>query len=129
MRSALRELASKGLVYGLGASFSGLVSFLLIPFFTHELTATEYGRYAIAEMMLNLLLVVSGLGMNVAILARYPSVPTAERDRFFASVVSFMVPIAIALAAVFLVFAVIAGRKIALVLDTRLLYLVAAISA
>ena len=75
MKSALRELTSKGLVYGLGASFNGLVSFLLIPFFTGRLSATEYGRYAIAEMVLNLILVLLGLGMNVAILARYPNVP------------------------------------------------------
>ncbi len=129
MRSVLRELASKGFVYGLGTSFSGLVSLLLIPFLTHELTAAEYGRYAIAEMMLSLLLVVSGLGMNVVILARYPSVPVAERDRFFGSILSFMVPSAIALAALFLGIAGFGGGKVAPVLDTRLLYLIAGISA
>jgi len=129
MRSALKELVSKGFVYGVGASFSGLVGLLLIPFFTHELTAAEYGRYAIADMMLSLLLVISGLGMNVAILARYPNVPVAERDKFFASVLSFMVPIATAFAGVFLATAVVSGRTIAPVLDTRLVYLIAGISA
>ena len=62
MKSAIQDLAAKGLIYGLGASFNGLVSFLLIPFFTHRLTAGEYGRYALAEMVLNLLLVLLGMG-------------------------------------------------------------------
>src|SRR5213593_3046804 len=90
MKSALGELTSKGLVYGLGASFNGLVSFILIPFFTNRLSATEYGRYAIAEMVLNLILVLLALGMNVAILARYPSLAPQDRDKFFGSVLSFM---------------------------------------
>src|SRR5437762_9286913 len=90
LKSALNELAGKGLVYGVGASFNGLVSFILIPFFTNRLTAAEYGRYAIAEMVLNLILVLLALGMNVAILARYPSIPPQDRDRFFGSVLSLM---------------------------------------
>ena len=90
MKAVLQELASKGAIYGLGASFNSLVGFLLIPFFTKQLTATEYGRYAIAEMVLNLSLALLGLGMNVAILARYPSIPPEHRDRFFGSILSFM---------------------------------------
>lgn len=62
MKSVLQELAGKGLVYGLGFSFNGLVAFILIPFFTGRLTAGEYGRYAIAEMVLNLILVFLGEG-------------------------------------------------------------------
>src|SRR5689334_23267894 len=88
LKDALAELAGKGLVYGIGASFNGLVAFILIPFFTNQLTAAEYGRYAIAEAVLNLILVLLGLGMNVAILARYPSLPPAERDGFFRSILT-----------------------------------------
>src|SRR5207244_8457909 len=102
MKSALGELTIKGLVYGLGASFNGLVGFLLIPFFTGRLSAAEYGRYAIAEMVLNLILVLLGLGMNVAILARYPSVPLAEREGFFGSILTFMLLWTMAFEAVFL---------------------------
>src|SRR5438477_12591761 len=102
MKAVLQELASKGAIYGLGASFNSLVGFLLIPFFTGRLSATEYGRYAIAEMVLNLILVLLGLGMNVAILARYPNVPQQDRDKFFASVLTFMVLWTAAFEAVFL---------------------------
>src|SRR2546425_68252 len=129
MRSALREIAGKGVVYGLGASFNGVVGFILIPFFTHRLTAAEYGRFAIAEMVLNLILVLLGLGMNVAILARYPSVPPEERRAFFGGVLSFMLVAIVVLEAVFLTLALQWGTVIASVLDMRMFFLVAAISA
>src|SRR5712692_3535311 len=129
MRSALHEIASKGIVYGLGASFNGLVSFTLIPFFTHRLTAAEYGRFAIAEVVLNLILVLLGLGMNVAILARYPSVPPEERRRFFGGLLSFMLVAIVVLEAAFLMLALRWGTTIASVLDMRMFYLIAAISA
>src|SRR5437773_12026830 len=128
MKSALRELTSKGLVYGLGASFNGLVGFLLIPFFTGRLSAAEYGRYAIAEMVLNLILVLLGLGMNVAILARYPNLPPEDRDKFFASVLTFMVLWTAAFEAVFLSLALLLGRAVVPVLDMRIFALIAAIS-
>ncbi len=91
MRDVLRDLAGKGLIYGLGASLNAVVAFVLIPFFTRELQAAEYGRYAIAEMVLNLVLVPLALGMNVAILARYPRVDPQARTDFFRSVLGFLI--------------------------------------
>jgi O-antigen/teichoic acid export membrane protein len=128
MKTALQELAGKGIIYGLGASFNGLVSFLLIPFFTGRLTAREYGRYAIAEMVLSLILVLLSLGMHVAILARYPSVPPQDRDRFFGSVLTLMVLWTAAFEGVFLGLARLAGGTAVPVLDMRIFALIAAIS-
>src|SRR3989442_4566354 len=128
MKGALAELAEKGLVYGLGASFNGLVAFILIPFFTSRLTAREYGRYAIAEMVLSLILVILGLGMNVAILARYPNVVPHDRDRFFGSVLTFMALWTVAFQAAFLGLARLLGRAALPLLDMRMFGLIAAIS-
>ena len=129
IRDALSELAGKGLVYGLGASFTGLVSFLLIPFYTSHLSASEYGRYALAEMVLNLILVLQALGMNVAVLARYPNVPAQERNTFFASVLSFMLLWTVVFQVGFLVLARLIGGTVLPVLDMRMFALVGAISA
>src|SRR6266567_2342267 len=129
MKSALGELTGKGLVYGLGASFNGLVSFILIPFFTGRLSATEYGRYAIAEMVLNLILVLLGLGMNVAILARYPHTPPQDRDKFFGSVLSLMLLWIAAFQGIFLCLARLLGHAVVPVLDMEIFLLVAAISS
>ena len=65
MKSVFRDLLAKGLTYGLGSSLNSLASFLLIPFFIHRLNAAEYGRFALAEMLINLLGILLGLGMNV----------------------------------------------------------------
>ena len=79
MKSVFKDLVGKGLVYGLGSSLNGLVGFVLIPFFLKHLQAAEYGRFALAEMLLNLLLVLLGLGLNISLLSRYPRTDTAER--------------------------------------------------
>ena len=128
LKNALGELAGKGLVYGIGASFNGLVSFVLIPFFTNQLTAAEYGRYAIAETVLNLIIVLLGLGMNVAILARYPSVPPRERDEFFGSILTFMLLWTIAFEALFLSMARLFGGDVVPALGMPLFLLIAGIS-
>src|SRR5207248_5236947 len=128
LKSALGELAGKGLVYGIGASFNGLVASVLIPFFKNQLTAAEYGRYAIAEMVLNLNLVLLGLGMNVAILARYPSVPPAERNRFFGSILTFMLLWSMAFETAFLVAARLFGGHAVPALSLPLFVLIAGLS-
>ena len=90
MRVVFRDLAAKGAIYGLGSSLNGLVGFLLIPFYLHQLQAAEYGRYAIAETWVNLLGVVLGLGFNVSLLAVYPQKTPEERPRFFGEVLTFV---------------------------------------
>ena len=129
MKSAIQDLAAKGLIYGLGASFNGLVSFLLIPFFTHRLTAGEYGRYALAEMVLNLLLVLLGMGLNVAILARYPRIPPVDRSRYFGSIISFTLLSTGVCEVLFLALARVFGASALPLLPMRILMLVAGISA
>jgi len=128
MREMLRELAGKGLIYGLGASLNGLVAFLLIPFFIGHLKAAEYGRFALAEMVLNLALVLLNLGMNVAILARYPRTPLETRATFFANVLGFMLLSTACLEAVFVVAAKLLASRFLPVLDDKTIALIVAIS-
>ncbi len=128
MKRALREMASQGLVYGFGASLNGLVAFVLIPFFTHELRAAEYGRYALAEMILNLLLVVLALGMNVAILARYPNTPPQDRAGFFDSILTFFLISTPVLGILFLGAFKLVGQALLPALGDRILLFIVVIS-
>jgi O-antigen/teichoic acid export membrane protein len=129
VRSVVRDLFRKGLVYGLGSSLNGLVGFVLLPFVIHYLTPAEYGHYAIAEMIVNFLLVFLGLGMNVALLARYPKVSEADRRGFLSSVFGFMILTTLAIEAVFGVFVLLAGRRLFPYLTFEHYALVAGISA
>src|SRR5262245_57909571 len=88
--SVFRGLMADGLVYGLGSSLNGLATFVLIPFITHHLVAAEYGRFAMAEMMINLLLTVEGLGLSLAVLARYPTMKPEARQQAIGQVFSLV---------------------------------------
>ncbi len=108
-RAVAIELLHKGLIYGIGASLNGLVGFLLLPFIVRRLTSFEYGRFALAELQINLLLVICGFGLRNALLARYPRLAANEKHRFIGSVLSLsLVSVALVLAA-FAVLAWLAG--------------------
>jgi O-antigen/teichoic acid export membrane protein len=86
MKSEYKDLLKKGLIYGLGSSLNGFAGFILIPFFLKRLHASEYGRFALAEMFLNMLLVLLGLGLHIPLLSRYPRVEPKNRDKLFSQI-------------------------------------------
>lgn len=129
MRSVARSLAAASLVYGLGSSINGIVGFVLIPLYVHRLLAAEYGRFALAEAVLNLLLIALGLGLNVALLARYPRINRENRPRFVRSVFGFLLISTLAIETSFLLIVPFVGRLVLPILPFRYYFLVAVISA
>jgi O-antigen/teichoic acid export membrane protein len=122
-----RALVTKSAVYGLGASLNGLAQFLLIPFYTRHLGASDYGRFALAEMALNLLLVVLALGLQVALLARYQRCDAEQRTDLVRAVFGFvLVSVTIGLA-LFLGLARVLGPVVLPTLPVSRFYWVAAI--
>jgi len=129
MITVFRDLLAKGLVYGLGASLNGLAGFILIPFFIHHLSAAEYGHFALAEMLINLLLVMLGMGMNVALLARYPRVvDEIERRELVGSLFTILLLVALGIEGIYLSLSLV-GLPVLPGLQTEMLFLVVAISA
>jgi O-antigen/teichoic acid export membrane protein len=122
-------LTAKGAVYGLGSSINGLLGFVLIPFYLHQLHAAEYGRYALAETCINLLCVVLGLGLSVALLVAYPQTPSDERPRLFGEVLAFVLVSTAVMEALFLAAYGILRAGHLLETEPRQAILVAAISA
>lgn len=129
MTGIFKELVGKGLVYGLGSSFNGLAAFLLIPFFITRLSAAEYGRFAIAEMVLSLTLVLLGMGLHVALLSRYPHLdPTGRRD-VVGSLVTFVAATSLAGTALLLAVALPLRSVLLGGISPEMIALVAAIAA
>lgn len=129
MKSVFRDLLGKGLVYGLGSSLNGLAGFILIPFFIHHLSAAQYGRFALAEMVINLLLVVLGMGMHVALLSRYPRMTNEdERRMLVGSLFSFLLLVAVVVIGLYLILSI-SGLPVFPDLSPEMLLLVAAVSA
>ena len=129
MRATLSDLGRKSLVYGLGSSLSGLIGFILIPFFLSELSAEEYGRYAVAEMVLNLLAIPLSFGLNVSVLARYPRLTADERARLAGRTLTFLLVSTTAVELLFLGVLAAGGGRFLGGLDLRMGMLVAAVSA
>ncbi len=111
-RAVVIELIKKGVVYGLGASLNGLVGFLLLPFIIHRLDSLEYGRFALAELLLNFLLVLCGLGLGSALLARYGKLELEARRELVASVLALVLVATLAIEGVFAVFAWLLGPSL-----------------
>ncbi|MGK2907970.1 MAG: lipopolysaccharide biosynthesis protein [Desulfuromonadales bacterium] len=129
MKAVFKDLLGKGLIYGLGSSLSGLAGFLLIPFFIHHLSAAQYGRFALAEMVINLLLVVLGMGMHVALLSRYPRLADeVEKRTLVGSLISFLLLVAIVVVGLYLALSY-SGLPFFPELSSEMLLLVAAVSA
>ncbi len=90
MKNIFKDFFGKSLIYGLGSSLNGLVGFLLIPFFVNHLYAGEYGCFAMAEMLLNLVLVVLSLGLHITLLSRYPALDSGKRVELIGNLFGFM---------------------------------------
>lgn len=86
MSGVYRDLLRKGLTYGLGSSLNGLAGLILIPFILRHLSAAEYGKYALTEGVLGVLLTISSLGLNVALLTLYFQVEPTKRKQLFTGI-------------------------------------------
>jgi O-antigen/teichoic acid export membrane protein len=129
VRPVVADLVRKGVVFGLGSSLNALVGFVLLPFVVVHLSPIEYGRYAIAEMVLNFLIVFLGLGMNVAVLARYPKLTDEQRKTLLSSVFGFLLLTTLAIEIVFALFALVLGNVLFPELSLRDYALVGGIGA
>lgn len=112
MKRMLVDLSKKVSIYGLGTAFNSAASLLLVPFFVHSLQPAEYGRYALAEMVVGLFLVAIGLGTNVAIVSQVPRMEEEEQRRYIGTAITFS--ICSAATAMVLMLAIIAGFSQAL---------------
>lgn len=67
MRSALRQLLGQSVVYGLGSVAGSMVSFLLIPLYTHHLSPAEYGTLEaiLATYQIGLILFAWGMASSL----------------------------------------------------------------
>lgn len=67
MFSALRQLLSQSVIYGLGSVAGSMVSFLLIPLYTHHLSPAEYGQLEaiLATYQIGLILFAWGMASSL----------------------------------------------------------------
>jgi O-antigen/teichoic acid export membrane protein len=128
MKSTIRLLASDSLVYGMGSALNGLAGFVLLPVLIKALYAQEYGRYALAEMFLNLLLVVLGLGQTMVLPGQYLATPEDQREGLVGGVLATALMLGIGFALMFVAAMTLMGGRLAPELPIRFYWLIAMIA-
>lgn len=84
--SAIKQLTRQTAIYGAGNILSRLVTFLLLPLFTHALTPEEYGLVTLVYVFLGFMNIIYHYGLDSAFM-RYTSDArdSDQRNRFFST--------------------------------------------
>lgn len=77
IQTAFRHTA----VYGLASILSKAVSFLMLPFYTHYLTPSDYGTLEILDLSMTLFGMFLNMGLTAAILRSYAAAESAAEKR------------------------------------------------
>jgi len=71
VRTDLKSLASRSLIYGLGSVLLRTLNLLVLPFYTRHLTPAEYGIVALATTVSALLSIIFPLSLHNAVIREY----------------------------------------------------------
>lgn len=81
MLNKLKSLASDSMIYGASSALSQVINFLLLPLYTHFLSAADYGVWAMLNIVLALFIPVANLGMSNAVFRRFNTCKDDEERR------------------------------------------------
>jgi O-antigen/teichoic acid export membrane protein len=84
--ATLRALCADSAVYLLGAAMLALASFVLVPLYTRFLTPAEFGVYALVDITVVILVLVTQMKLDVAYLRSYSELGDQRRDAMMGTV-------------------------------------------
>jgi len=76
---SIRSLGKQSLIYGVGHMLARIVTFLLLPLYTHSFSQEEYGAVSLAYAFMGFALILYRYGMDTALMKF--SVQTEGKDR------------------------------------------------
>ena len=76
---SIKGLGKQSLIYGLGHILARLITFLLLPLYTHSFTQEEYGALSLAYAFMGFALILYRYGMDTALMKF--SVQTSGTER------------------------------------------------
>lgn len=100
--SRIRALARESLIYGVSSIFSRFLNFLLVPFYTHVLTTSEFGISYIVLTIVAFLNIVYQFGFDSAYLRLGHDLKVAGRKTLFSTAVISHATASLVLSALFL---------------------------
>ena len=83
---SLKTLGKDSLIYGFGHVISRLITFLLLPIYTHAFSAKEYGIISLAYAFMGFALVVYKYGMDTALMKFSVQSDHSDRKSYISSI-------------------------------------------
>ena len=65
---SIKALGKQSLIYGIGHVMARLITFLLLPLYTHKFTQVEYGALSLAYAFMGFALIIYRYGMDTALM-------------------------------------------------------------
>jgi O-antigen/teichoic acid export membrane protein len=77
----INAAVKQSFVWGLGGVLTKVVSFAMLPLYTHYLAPAEYGIWELLDLLMSLLGMMLNMGLTAAILKYYAAAETADERR------------------------------------------------
>jgi len=83
---SLKTLGRESLIYGFGHVVSRLITFLLLPIYTHTFSTEEYGVISLAYAFIGFTLVIYRYGMDTALMKFSIQAADTEKKSYISSI-------------------------------------------
>mgnify|MGYP000473765174 FL=1 len=85
---SIKELGKQSLVYGVGHILARLVTFLLLPLYTHVFSQEEYGVISLAYAFMGITLILYRYGMDTALMKFAIQKSGADRTSYISTLIT-----------------------------------------
>lgn len=104
MFAKIVSLSKQTLIYGFSYILSRFFAFLLMPFYTHLISPSEFAAYSLIYMFISILQVLYVGGLDIAFLKNYVAEETSHQKKVFSTSFIGMLVIGTVLTIVFMLF-------------------------
>ena len=84
---SIRSLGIQSLIYGVGHIMARLITFLLLPLYTHTFSNEEYGSLSLAYAFMGFALILYKYGMDTALMKYSVQEKGYQRTKFITVIV------------------------------------------
>ena len=84
---SIKALGKQSLIYGVGHILARLITFLLLPLYTHTFTQDEYGALSLAYAFMGFALIIYRYGMDTALMKYSVQKQGLERNKYITVII------------------------------------------
>jgi len=84
---SIKDLGKQSMIYGIGHVMARLITFLLLPLYTHTFTQDEYGALSLAYAFMGFALIIYRYGMDTALMKYSVQKSGQERNKYITVII------------------------------------------